>query len=69
MCIYVYVSQEDPDILGFTSDITGANLPGKHGPWKPSNGGAAVVTGDGTDPVTAIVRRVGYFIATDLSAD
>jgi hypothetical protein len=33
MRIDVYVSQQDPDVLGFTSDETGANLPDEPGPW------------------------------------
>jgi hypothetical protein len=67
MKIYAYSSQKDPDVLGFTSDVTGKNLPGKYAPWQPSNAGATIVTGGGDDPVSVAVQGVGYFIARDRS--
>jgi hypothetical protein len=67
MKIYAYSSQKDPDVLGFTSDITGRNLPGKYAPWRSSNAGATIVTGGGDDPVSVAVQGVGYFIARDRS--
>jgi hypothetical protein len=67
MNIYAYSSRKDPDVLGFTSDITGRNLPGKYAPWQPSNAGATIVTGGGDDPVSVAVQGVGYFIARDRS--
>jgi len=67
MKIYAYSSQKDPNVLGFTRDITGKNLPGKFAPWESSNAGAVVI-GNGDDPVSTAVQAYGYFIARDRSA-
>ena len=67
MRIYAYVSGKSPNIVGFTGDETGGNLPDKYAPWTPRHDGRAVATGDGTDPVSAVVQRDGYFIAANRS--
>jgi hypothetical protein len=64
MRVYAYWSQADPDLLAFTADQTGQNLPVERGPWEMSNGGNPIVTGDGGDPVTTIIQNAGCFIAT-----
>jgi hypothetical protein len=65
MRIYVYVSQRDPGILGFTSDETGANLPDGHGPWcEETEPDVVVIDADG-DPIAEAVRRDGFCVFTD----
>jgi hypothetical protein len=54
MGIYVFVSESDPDLLGFTSDESGANLPNGHGPWHEE------VEPD--DPIALAVWRYGFSI-------
>jgi hypothetical protein len=65
MRVYAYWSQANPDLLAFTADQTGQNLPIERGPWEVSNDGNPIVTGDGGDPVTTIIQNAGYFIAID----
>jgi hypothetical protein len=67
MRIYVYVSQQDPDILGFTSDETGANLPERHGPWREEIEPSVVVIDTDDDPIAKTVRRHGFYVFTDCS--
>jgi hypothetical protein len=66
MRIYVFVSDQDSDIIGFTSDETGSNLPGALGPWYPELSGIVVVDTDG-DPISYIVCREGYCVLIDPS--
>jgi hypothetical protein len=67
MRIYVYVSQQDPDILGFTSDEAGANLPDGHGPWREEIEPGVVVIDTDDDPIAKAVRRDGFYVFTDCS--
>jgi hypothetical protein len=65
MRIYVYVSQDDPTILGFTSDETGTNLPDEHGPWcEDTETGLTVIDTDG-DSIAEAVRRDGFCVFAD----
>jgi hypothetical protein len=62
--IFVFVSSKDREVLGFTADQTGGNLPSGYAPWEPATGGGAVLVGsDDADPVTEAVRRDGFFLA------
>jgi hypothetical protein len=63
MTIYLYESIKDTQIKAFTVDESGANLPSEHGPWQRSGSGSVIATGNGTDPVSVLVKRSGYFIA------
>jgi hypothetical protein len=69
MRIYVYVSQQDPELIGFTADRAGANLPDKLRPWHQEelSGVVIVVIGVGDDPITEAVRHNGYCMVTDRS--
>jgi hypothetical protein len=67
MRIYVYVSQQDPELIGFTFGEAGANLPDEFGPWHQEELPGVVVIGVGDDPITEAVRRDGYIIVTDRS--
>ena len=63
MRIYVFVSVNDPDILGFTADETGANLPAALGPWCEEVQPGVAIVDRGDDPIAQVVRRDGFFIA------
>lgn len=67
MRIYVYVSQQDLELIGFNLDEAGANLPDELGPWHQEELPRVVVVGVGDDPMTEAVRRDGYCIVTDRS--
>jgi hypothetical protein len=67
MRIYVYVSQQDPDLLGFTSDETGTNLPDERGPWCEELEPGVVVIDTDEDPIAEAVRRDGFCVFTDCS--
>ena len=67
MRIYVYVSQQDPDVLCFTSDEAGANLPDGHGPWREEIIPGVVVLDTDDDSITQAVRRDGFCVFTDCS--
>jgi hypothetical protein len=64
MRIYVFVSENDPDLLGFTSDQTGANLPAEHGSWREEVEPGVVVIDIDDDPIAQVVRRYGFCIST-----
>jgi hypothetical protein len=67
MRIYVFVSVSDPDIVGFTSDKTGANLPDALGPWCEEELPGVAIIDSGDDPIAQVVRRDGFFITTGWS--
>jgi hypothetical protein len=67
MRIYVYVSQQDPEFLGFSSDETGANLPDEHRPWCEELEPGVVVIDTDDDPIAEAVRRDGFCVLTDCS--
>ena len=64
MQIYLFTSMKDPKVSGFTSDSTGQNLPAEFAPWRPVNGGTALSTGAGADPVSVEVRERGFYLVT-----
>ena len=45
--VFLFFSQVDRDLLGFTADKTGSNLPPEYAPWKHALGGAAIPLGGG----------------------
>jgi hypothetical protein len=63
MKIYLFVS-ESRNVMAFTGDATGANLPAGYAPWSASGGGVDAPVGDPTDPLPAMVRRDGYFLVS-----
>lgn len=66
MRIYVYVSVRDADILGFTSDETGGNLPEQLGPWdREDDLLGVVVIGTEDDQIAKAIRADGFHIVTD----
>ncbi len=68
MRIFVFTSLKDPDLLGFTHDAAGGNLPPAYAPWQPSTEGGAVLVGGDVGPVADGIRRDGFFIAVEEEA-
>ena len=64
MAIYLFLSQSNENVQGFTLDITGSNLPADYAPWHAAGSGEAVPVGGDTDPVAMIVQRDGYFLVS-----
>jgi hypothetical protein len=62
MCIYVFISDKNSNILAFTSDADGANLPYEHGPWREEVDPDVYVIGTDDDPIAQAVRRDGFHI-------
>jgi hypothetical protein len=68
MRIFVFISAKDQDVLGFTADQVGANLPREYAPWTAAAEGGAVLVHDAenepdADIVLSGVRRDGFFMA------
>jgi hypothetical protein len=69
MRIYVFVSRKDPNVLAFTLDETGDNLPAALGSWYQEVIPGISVIDIENDPISEAVRQHGYFVATDLISD
>jgi hypothetical protein len=65
MRIYVYASQLDPRIVGFTRDETGANLPSDLGPWDREDVPGITVMTETGDPISDAVERDGFHVVDD----
>jgi hypothetical protein len=69
MRIYVFVSRKDPNVLAFTSNETGDNLPAALSPWYQEVIPGISVIDIENDPISEAVRQHGYFVATDRISD
>jgi hypothetical protein len=64
MRVFVFISTKDREVIGFTADQEGGNLPPGYGPWRSAAEGGAILLGGGdADPVTEAVSRDGFFLA------
>ena len=68
MRVFVFISARDQDVLGFTADQVGANLPREYAPWTAATEGGAVLVHDvesesDADIVLGGIRRDGFFMA------
>ena len=69
MAVFIFRSQTQTDIFGFTEDAKGSNLPSQFAPWISAGGGQAMPTGQGiagvggTDAVLAGIKGDGYYLA------
>src|ERR1700744_3850483 len=68
MRVFVFISAKDQDVLGFTTDQVGANLPRDYAPWVAATEGGAVLVNDAeseadADIVLDGIRRDGFFMA------
>jgi hypothetical protein len=69
MQIFVFRSDKDNDVFGFTGERHGRNLPAEFAPWTPLGHNEMTVgnkvsgvTG-GADAVTKGIARDGFFVA------
>jgi hypothetical protein len=60
--IYVFVSDKDLDVIGFTSEETGSNLPAAYNPWREEVESGIFVIETDYDPISEAVRRNGFYI-------
>jgi hypothetical protein len=60
MQIYLFWSQRDLGVFGFTSDHAGANLPVEFMPWSKNGDGEALYTGpnEASNPANVIIEAV-----------
>jgi hypothetical protein len=65
MRVFVFISTKDRNVLGFTANQSGSNLPPDYAPWEPAAPGGAVMVGSDPDAgvVQAGIRRDGFFLA------
>jgi len=71
MKLTLFRSAKEPDIFGFTADMTGSNLPAEFGPWLKAGESTSAQTYAGTsldglassDPVIKAVERDGFYLA------
>jgi hypothetical protein len=68
MRVFVFISAKDEDVLGFTADQVGANLPREYAPWTAAAEGGAVLVHDAknesdVDIVLDGIHRDGFFMA------
>ena len=64
--IYVFASQIDRNnVIGFTLDKDGANLPGDLGPWLREDMPGIMVRIETDDPISDVVKRAGYYVVDD----
>jgi hypothetical protein len=64
MRIYVFASDTPPNVVGFTSDEVGTNLPAGLGPWREEAEPSIFVIDTDGDPIALAVRRDGFFVFT-----
>ena len=65
--VFVFTSSKDRDLLGFTSDETGGNLPAACAPWERVSAGGAFPLHGSADHVMVAIETRGYYLA--LSGD
>ena len=66
----LFQSATVPEVLGFTRDATGQNLPEKFAPWRKSTRGGTLYLGIGEssaqlgaeDPVIRAVQTRGFYL-------
>jgi hypothetical protein len=65
MVVHVFSSTQIPQILAFTLDPEGANLPSGLRPWKTSSKKPAFLNERATQGVLPIVEAFGYHISAE----
>lgn len=70
MVVFIFWSEADLSVFGFTSDPTGANLPSELAPWTKNGTGVALCTEAesiptyaSANPVLLKVDRDGFYLA------
>jgi hypothetical protein len=63
MRVYVFASQIDlNNVIGFSLDKDGANLPSDFGPWVREDMPGILVHIETDDPISDVVKREGYYV-------
>ena len=69
MAIFIFWSEADTAVFGFTSDPEGRNLPVDLRPWSKNGDGTALHRGGesltalaGANPIIGTVEREGFYI-------
>lgn len=68
MQVFIFQSEKDKDIFGFSGELAGGNLPAEFAPWQRI-GNTALQSGGGVagigpaDAVIASIEREGFFVA------
>lgn len=66
MRVIIFKSEKNPQILAFTPDEDGCNLPAEHAPWRPLGGhpdrASDYLSGLGCDPVVQGIIHRGYYM-------
>jgi hypothetical protein len=65
--IYLFWSQADVEVFGFTADVDGQNLPAEFAPWERNGDGACLYAGPGeslpvSDPVRLAIQSEGFYL-------
>jgi hypothetical protein len=64
MKVYIFISDKESRVRGFTFDPTGRNLPAEYAPWKALNEGRMTSARSKDDPVMVAVARDGFFLVS-----
>ena len=69
MQVFIFLSQKDADVVGFTGQRYGSNLPAEFAPWNPLDNSAmqlgtplAGIT-DGSNAVLQGIQQDGFYLA------
>jgi hypothetical protein len=76
MQIYLFWSETDSEVFGFTANIEGENLPAGFAPWSKSGQGGALYLGPAEDltalsvsnSVIRAVQRDGFYLGRSCSS-
>jgi hypothetical protein len=68
MQVFIFRSDKDQGVYGFTAARDGANLPAEFSPWKPQGGSAmavgTAVAGIGpSDAILASIATDGFYVS------
>lgn len=67
MLVFTFVSGKEADVVGFTTDRTGASLPAEWAPWRPLGTGTltssvGLAGMEQSEPVQQAIRKDGYYL-------
>jgi hypothetical protein len=58
MKLYLFWSDLDIGVLGFTSDAAGQNLPAEFAPWSKNGQGEAIFRGPADEPTEGFINPI-----------
>ena len=62
MKVYVFRSGRDPEVYGFTSEVTGSNLPADLEPWQAQGGAMPATQATASDMILETLRDRGFYL-------